>query len=303
MRKIITYLFILSTQLGWSQHTPIITQYMFNGIALNPALTGSEEAFSVIGTYRAQWIGLEGAPQTQALSVHAPMKKENSAFGLQFFADQIGVTRQTGIYLSYSYKLKFKKSYLRLGIAGGTSIIRTNYSNLEVVQQNDANLTENFRGVLPDFSFGLHYYSKRYFASFSIPLFLGHQFNGTNYKVYHDFGNYNYMLGMGYKFSVNESVNLKPSFLLKYRTTINPQIDVNFMAEFNKNFEAGIGYRSEESIIFLFKYRANDQFSLMYSFGIPLSSIGAYSYGSHEIGLKYSFKYNTKISGPRYLGW
>lgn len=303
MRYLLIIAFIVSSTLVSAQHMPILTQYMFNGVALNPALTGAENSFSVVGTYRAQWVGLPGAPKTQALSLHAPLKKENSALGLQFFADQIGVTKQSGIYFSYSYRLRFSNSALRLGVAGGTSIMQTNLSSLEVVHQNDAELNDNVRGLLPDFSFGAHFYTKKYFISFSIPFLLGHTYNGTNFKINHDFNNYHYYLSSGFEFDIDENLSIKPGFLFKYRPDIKPQADFNLMFKVNNTFEFGAGYRTQESLLFLFKYAANDQFQFMYSFGIPFSSIGAYSYGSHEIGLKYSFLYKTKISGPRYLGW
>lgn len=83
---------------------------MFNSVALNPAFTGNEGVFSIIGSFRSQWVGFPGAPQTEFLTAHAPLKDLKSAFGLQLYADKIGVEKNNGVFGSYSYKLKLNSS-------------------------------------------------------------------------------------------------------------------------------------------------------------------------------------------------
>lgn len=58
------------------------TQYMYNPTIVNPAYAGSRDVMSIFGLYRAQWVGLEGAPKTGTLSMHTPI--ENSKIGLGF---------------------------------------------------------------------------------------------------------------------------------------------------------------------------------------------------------------------------
>ena len=38
------------------------TQYMYNTVSVNPGYTGSRGHLSIAALYRAQWVGLEGAP-------------------------------------------------------------------------------------------------------------------------------------------------------------------------------------------------------------------------------------------------
>ena len=49
-----------------AQQDAMLTQYMFNGLYLNPAYAGSHEYWTSTFTYRSQWTGaqFEGAPQT-----------------------------------------------------------------------------------------------------------------------------------------------------------------------------------------------------------------------------------------------
>jgi type IX secretion system PorP/SprF family membrane protein len=286
-----------------AQHTPIISQYMFNDVALNPANTGNQGALSLFGNFRAQWVGIPGAPTTQSFSAHSPLRKSSSSLGVQFFADQIGVSKSTGIFGSYAYRIKMKKSSLAFGLAGGIMMIRSNNSELAVNDNGDFLLVDSPLGVIPDVSFGMSLNSEKYFLTFSIPMFLGHTFDGNKIKIDHDFKNYNFHLGGGYAFNMTADKRIKPSLLLKYKLGTRPQADINVMAELHKVFEAGVSYRTEESIIALLKFLPTQQFSIMYSFGMPLTPISYKQFGSHEIALRFNFLYKTQVSNARYLGW
>lgn len=288
----------------FGQLVPLQSQYMFNGVALNPAYTGSEDAFSVVSSLRFQWLGLPGAPNTQALTAHAPLKNMNSAAGIQLYSDQIGVTRNTGVYGSYAYRVRFNHSTLSFGAAGGFNFIKTNFSQLEGNDKNDL-LTQNDSplAVLPDFSIGAHYHTKKFFLSFSLPMFLSHDFDGMNFKLTNNIRNYNMILGGGYVFETPSKMQIKPSFLLKYKPDSKAQMDLNLMASFNRTIEAGVSYRTQEALVLLTKLKATDQFSVMYSFGLPLNPLYRNNYGSHELSLKYNFLYKTKTESPRFLGF
>lgn len=302
--RIILIILLFGCAKSFAQHTPLLNQYMFNGVALNPAYTGSEEALSMVGTLRTQWIGFPGAPTTQAFTIHAPLKKSNSAIGLQVFADQIGVSKNTGIFGSYAYRIRFDESTLSFGLSGGINLQRTFYSQLDVVDLVDPQLVNDTPlGVLPDFSFGIHYYSRKYFVSFSAPRFLTHNYNGMNFKISNDFKNYNLMLGGGYVFTFKNGFEIKPSILAKYRFDQPLQFDFNLMMKFSQYFGAGLSYRTNDEIMALININATKQFAIMYSFGMPISPILKYNNGSHELSLKYNMLFKTPLSSPRFLGF
>jgi len=303
--KNIIYIFLLISTVSFGQYSPLQSQYMFNGIALNPALTGSEQTLSIVGSFRSQWTGFRGAPKTEVLTAHAPLKNKSSAFGVQIYGDQIGVSRNLGIYGMYAYNFKIgNASNLSLGISGGINMVREFYDKLDLASQNDLLLSGTSPlGVLPNFSLGAHYATSKYFVSFSIPMFLSHNFDGAKFRVQNDFNNYNFLLGGGYDFELKNKMHLKPSVLLKYRANNRLQADINLKLRINEIIDVGATYRTEEAMVLFFEGRINQQFSAMYSFGLPLSSLIKYSYGSHEISVKYNFMYKTKSASPRYLGW
>jgi type IX secretion system PorP/SprF family membrane protein len=303
MKQIILIAFLFGS-FAKGQHVPILNQYLFNGVALNPAFTGNEDALSLAGSFRAQWVGIDGAPLTQSFVAHTPLKGMNSAVGVQFYADQIGVDRNSGVFGSYAYRLKMKDARLSFGLSAGVKFVRSFYSNLSVPDSDDLLImNDSPLGVLPNVSFGMHYAAPKYFVSFSLPMFLSHDFIDLKFKVRNSFRDYNFMLGGGYLFELKNNREIKPSFLLKYRIGSQLQADINVMTNLHPLIDVGLSYRTGEAIVGLVNIKITKQFSLMYSFGMPLSALSYKQFGSHEIGLKYNFKYQTPIANPRFLGW
>ena len=111
------------------------------------------------------------------------------------------------------------------------------------------------------------------------------------------------MLGGGYVFTQRNGMQWKPSILAKYKADSKLQFDFNLMSTFNERIDVGLSYRTNEAIIGLFKINATKQLAFMYSFGLPLSPILKYTYGSHELSVKYNFIYKAPISSPRFLGF
>ena len=289
---------------GRAQYSPLLSQYMFNPVALNPSFTGSENAMSIIGSFRAQWLGVPGAPTTESLTFHAPLKKYNSSIGFNLYGDQIGVDKNTGFFGNYAYKLKLKRSFISFGVSAGVNMIQGAYSKLDVASKEDIVIANDSRlNVLPNISLGANLSTDKYFISFSIPMMLTHRYNGDKFKLRNDFSNYNYLLGGGYDFIFENKISFMPSILLKYRVNNRLQADFNIRTRLNEYFDLGLSYRTEEAIVIMTEIKPNKQFSFMYSFGLPINSLIRYTFGSHEISLKYNLLFKSQAASPRYLSW
>src|ERR1043166_6141635 len=120
---------LLFTMNAAAQQVASYTQYMFNGLAINPAYAGSHEALSTSFLSRFQNVGLQGAPNTQTLSVHSPLLNKRVALGLLVIHDQISVIDQTGVHFSYAYRLPVfsGKGTLSMGIQAGIGFYRADY--------------------------------------------------------------------------------------------------------------------------------------------------------------------------------
>jgi type IX secretion system PorP/SprF family membrane protein len=117
------------------------TQYMFNGLVINPAYAGADEALSLTFIHRSQWAGVENAPQTQTLSAHTLFKRKHFGLGLTIVNDKIGVHKNLSILSNYAYHLRTgKKSALSFGLQAGMNNQKSDYTSLLTAGNNDPKL-------------------------------------------------------------------------------------------------------------------------------------------------------------------
>ena len=82
MKKIVlTTLFNLFCLCLFAQQNAQFGQYMFNGLYINPAYAGYKEELYMQAFVRAQWTGIQGAPQTLSISVDEAVKEESLGLG------------------------------------------------------------------------------------------------------------------------------------------------------------------------------------------------------------------------------
>jgi len=95
----ILLILILSTP-ALGQLEPLLDQHQLNGLAINPAYAGSQDALNVGLHTRAQWTGFDGAPRTTTFSAHTPLKNKKVNLGLMVMGDKLGSRKETGFLLS-----------------------------------------------------------------------------------------------------------------------------------------------------------------------------------------------------------
>ena len=181
MKKIIvsilaTFLMIFQMQ---AQQNVMVSQYMFNGLLLNPAYAGSHDYFSSTLMYRNQWVRVDGAPITSVLAVDGPLKNRNVGLGLIVMNDKIGATDQTDIYGNYSYGIKIKEGKLALGIKAGVSRYVYNTDKLVYWDATDNVYAAGNKqsSWLPKFGVGMYYNTKKWYAGLSIPVLFAYDPN------------------------------------------------------------------------------------------------------------------------------
>ena len=186
MRKIyLLHIILLFTAINSkAQQATMYTQYMFNGLAINPAYAGYDGMLSLTALGRIQTLGLEGSPNTQSFTAHTPIVNNKIGVGIQFFHEQIGVTDQTGIYASYSYKIHMDKFILSFGLQAGVNFYKTNYTGLIIFNPTDPVFSEDTRSVTPNFGAGAILSSERLFIGISMPQMLSAG-NQKNIIVFH----------------------------------------------------------------------------------------------------------------------
>jgi type IX secretion system PorP/SprF family membrane protein len=298
---------IHSVVLCHGQQQPMYTQYMFNGLVLNPAYAGSQETFSATAIMRKQWVGIDGSPETQTFSANSPLDDlrnkrrpgSHVSLGLTLFRDRIAITSQTGFLASYAYKLRLaNNSFLSFGLQGGFSQFRIQYSDLNL---NDPWFgTGDITEWHPDFGAGAYYQTASFYAGLSAPQMLRPKIKGNQSLLALS---PHYFFTMGYLLHINRSVKLKPSVLIKKFTGNIYQFDINCNLFLNETLNLGLSWRSFESLGTLIQFQLHPRFGFGYAYDIPYGNeISRLSNGSHEIMVNYRVpKKKIRTINPRFF--
>jgi type IX secretion system PorP/SprF family membrane protein len=287
-----------------AQQQVMFTQYMFNALAINPAYAGHAEALSITALGRYQWVGVDGAPNTQTLSAHSPIKKNKVALGVLFIRDKIGVTEQNGIFTSYAYKVKFgKKGTLSLGMQVGFSDYKATYSTVRTAAAtNDPNFTnDDISSFLPNIGAGAFFSTQRFYVGFSSPFLLNNFVNDSNNSQGADQVRHFFAM-TGFVVDLSRSLKLKPSGLLKMVSGAPLEMDFNANLIINDIFWVGLSWRTFDSIDLLLELQVNSKLRLGYAYDYTTTDLGRVNSGSHEIMLNYILSFSkTRVITPRYF--
>lgn len=307
MKKSVIIIFVVLLNItAKAQQDPMISQYMFNGLFLNPAYAGSHKYVTSSLLHRTQWVDFPGAPKTSFLAIDGliPSKSENMGLGLIVAHDRIGATEQTDIYANYAYQLKLNKGKLAFGLKAGVSNYVFKSADLTIWDANDDVFTGRKTAWLPKVGAGAYYFTDKWYAGISVPTLLAYDAN-------HDFSvdvnsgsflNRHYYAYGGYVFKLNEQFKLKPSTLIKYLPAAPVEVDINLNLLYRDQFWIGASYRSMESVVFMVEYQTNSRFRVGYAFDYSITKIRKYSNGTHEIMIGYDFgKDLIKVKTPRYF--
>ena len=292
---------------GISLGYPVYSQYLQNGLMINPAYTGSRGALSGFLSYRMQWMGTKGSPVIQSVSLHSPMKNDKVALGLMAQFMQFGFTKSTSIYANYAYHIRVGKGKLSFGLKGGADLSNTDYTGILLTNSGDPVFAVNDKPyVLPNVGAGLYYFSDKLFAGVSVPSFLSYNKTGTgSVQAFHSFNEYDLIFSAGGLITFSPLFKFKPSLLFNYslqNTKKLTQFDINGNFIIADLIWIGGSWRTSEQVaVGILQVQLNPQLMFGFSYDYPAGRMNSYSKGSSEFILRYEFGYKVSAANPRYF--
>lgn len=287
-----------------AQHSPLTSQYLFNGLLINPAYAGSRDALAANLTHRQQWVGFDGAPVTQTLSIHSPLKGRRVGLGLLVYHDRIGVSNETGVFTNYAYRIRFRRSTLAFGAGAGITLAQGRWSSVALHEQQDAVFAGDTRGnVRPNFSGGLFYYSRNYFIGASVPFLMARRFDPVRnaWVATTDLSHLQPMLTGGYIWKLSNDLRLKPSTLIRYQAASNIQADLSCNLIVQERFWIGASYRTMDAVVCMVEVLPTPQWRLGYAYDLGVDRMARHHAGSHELMIQYELGYRVRVRDPRYF--
>ena len=299
--RILLFVLMLTGAASFAQQDAQFTQYMYNTININPAYAGSRGALSIFGLHRTQWVGLDGAPVSNVLSLNTPINNTNLAVGLSFINDRIGPTDENTISADVSYTVQTSEDYkLSFGVKATGNFFNLDVSKLDAKQQNDPNLV-NFNKFTPNIGAGIYLHSNKNYIGFSVPnMIQTNRYDDNQVAIFKE--RMNFYLIAGHVFDLSNEIKFKPAILTKVVTGSPLQVDVSGNFMFFDKLTLGAAYRWDAAVSGLAGFQVSDGLYVGYGYDLETTKLRKYNSGSHEVFLRYElFNNYNKIVSPRFF--
>lgn len=323
-RACLLFISLLLTCIVQAQQDVQFSQYVFNGLSVNPAYAGYREELYLHSTYRQQWAGFQGAPQTGTVAMDGVTDVYTKRVGLggQVTWDRLGPQESIALYGSYAYRIPMANdSRLSLGLGLGVTQYAVDGSSRKYVDADDPALTLGKQSTLvPDARFGIYYNTYRTFIGFSImdlfsaytggKMYFG---NGTLYSTLRK-SRHIYLSG-GTVIYLNNDIKLKPSVMIKEDLKGPTNIDLNVFVLLQERLWLGASYRAGmnlwgktaltssvdpgTAISVMAEVFVSDNMRLGYSYDLSTNGISRYQRGSHELSIGILFPHNKRVDNTR----
>ena len=308
--KIIKYLLVglvvFVTSKLQAQQDPQFTHYMYNMSVINPAYaTDNADVINMGGLYRAQWVGIKGAPTTQTFFVHKPLSKRVEV-GISVVHDEIGnVIKENNIFADFAYVIPLNETTkISLGLKAGVTLFNTDFNGFIYTDPSlDPAFQNNISQTFPNFGAGTYLFGSNYYVGFSTPnLMTSRHIQTINGHAGSGVESVHFFLTGGYVFTFNGNDNfkLKPAFMAKGVEGAPVSIDLTTNVLINNKFEAGVGYRLGDSVSGLASFYVTPSLRIGYSYDYTLTNLRNFNTGSHEIFLLFDLDLNKLSSSKGY---
>jgi type IX secretion system PorP/SprF family membrane protein len=314
---ILSMMVFMATGGAFGQQLPQFSQYIFNGLHVNPGYAGYKGEPYIQSTYRSQWGGFPGAPETFTVTADLSANEGTMGFGISLLSDQLGPARTTTGMLTYAYRIQTgRKSFLGMGASVGLSEYMMDGELLDPNDPNDPEIPGGRINMFtPNLNSGLFFHSDKFYAGFSVYNMIGRKALEREdiALAYHDF---HYYLTAGAMLRMSDNVGFKPSFLFRQVKGAPTNYDINGMFVFFDRLLVGGSYRSNmklwtdvessltsrNAVAAVLEVYATDRLRLGYAYDQSLNVLQDYRHNSHELSLGFYMTPRTaKMKNQRWF--
>lgn len=308
--KILVLVVLLFASSSYGQQDPQYTQYMYNPLVINPAYAGNRGVTSILLLHRSQWVGLDGAPRTQNLSVHSPIGLGKVGLGFSLVNDALGPARETNFSGDFSYTIETgTEGKLSFGIKGTLNLLDVDFSRTNPFNSGDPFIQNIDNKVSPNVGVGLFYHDSKFYGGLSAPYLLQtdhFERSGTTggAETFVAEERIHYYGLAGYVFDIGRDVKFKPSTLVKMVAGAPLAVDVNANFLFYDKLTLGASYRWSAALSALVGFQVSDGMLIGFAYDRESTDLGnaTYNDGTYELFIRFElFKEYNRMLTPRFF--
>lgn len=314
---VIIWCLIILPLLGIAQQDANFTQYIFNTIYVNPAYAGYKNNLYLQSTYRKQWTGVEGAPESFSFTADALLGNEKVGLSLMANSDKIGAQSNLGIHAGYAYPIlidDYSNKKLSFGLNLGLLQTAINGKAFDPNDNSDEYIPVGSESsIVPDARFGILFSNQHFFTGISASNILSGFSIGQKKSDWHaGLKPHLYFLG-GLIVKASDDLIIKPMFLLKDDLGGPTNLDINGFILLKEKVWIGAMYRTSVKVYnkphlqkdlskfsstgALVEFFPTQKLRIGYSFDYSLNKLKNLNNGTHEIsvGLYLRDKSNNRV--------
>ncbi|MFQ5445913.1 MAG: type IX secretion system membrane protein PorP/SprF [Saprospiraceae bacterium] len=274
------------------------TQFMYYKLGYNPAYAGSKESPCISAIYRQQWLGLDGAPASMALTFNMPLMNQRVGVGANLYRQTIGITSIHNLDMAYAYRTRLGRGMLGIGVMGSIRSMEQDFQLTTATQpkQEDPSIPiGTVDKFLFNFGTGLYFNSENFYLGVSVPRLLENNIDFASSDVIISREVQHVYLMGGLTIPLNQQLKLQPQALLKYVAKAPVDLDGNVNLIIQDRYIVGLTYRlggnkksgTGESLDILLAAQLTNNLMFGVSYDFTLSDIKDYSTGSIEASVHY----------------
>ena len=282
-KRLLLFCFCLIGTFVHAQQEAQFSNYIYQTQLLNPGYTGSRGYMSFIGAYRSQWVGLEGAPETQSISFQTPIG-EKIGVGFAVQRDAIGPSIETFVTgdFSYAITMRDRETKLAFGLKAGMHSLDLDFSKIGLANPGDPEFTDVSNKIAPIVGAGLFLYNDYSYIGVSSPnLLQTNHFNEVANTTAAE--SIHLYIMAGYVFEINRDLKFKPAALIKTVSGAPLGIDISANFLINESLTLGASYKYEASVSAMAAFQVANSLMIGYAYDFDTSELAQYNSGSHEI--------------------
>ncbi len=279
-----------------AQQIPLYSNYFFTPFIFNPAQSGSGGVTEVSMMHRRQWSGIEGGPETSALTLNGAMNREAVGYSVYAFSDRTDIIQRMGVYGSYAYHVKLSdKNSLSFGLSAGYLDNNIDVDKIRVSDEFDPLLYPNLRRGNFDLNFGVNLNINGFQIGAAVPQLLGAPIEySDNYS-----GPVEYSLIRHFVFNAQydwqiqgEKRVLSPMILVRTAPNVPTQIDAGAIFNMRDYGYVGAMFRSDYAITANLGVHLTEALTVGYAYDFSTNTYGTSFGTSHEFMLQWRFGSN-----------
>lgn len=319
LQRLFILLLLFATLVAKAQQVPRLSQFNFATGLYNPAAVGATDQLTLGGAFRGQWLGVDGAPNTQVLFVDK--STDRVGLGFQMRNDKAGSLGISDFNAAYAYKLPLSSTLvLRGGVAASVANWRNDFSNLLLDDADDPQFLNNYNRWLPNFGAGIQLQHKKWQIGFGVPQLFEHNLNETDNAIAaHTFRHY--FIHANTNIALNDNqLQIQPQLVLVNSTWFSKQqegtpykigapttADFGLTAIVQEQWKLGMMWRSalqrsltsDHALGFQAGWISPKGLTVSAVYEVPLNAVRKVSDGSFELMMTYQLAPKSSLPPPK----